>query len=65
MALHGSWPQGGVGGLQAGQFQVPHLVGAVGLPGGQCLCHDVVDGAPVTLQHGVAEAPVQGEQFGA
>jgi len=36
-----------VGGLQAGQFQVPHLVGAVGLPGGQCLCHDVVSGAPV------------------
>ena len=47
MALHGSWPQGGVGGLQAGQFQAPHLVNAVGLPGGQCLCHDVVGGAPV------------------
>ncbi len=42
MSLHGSWPQGGVGGLQAGQFQAPHLVNAVGLPGGQCLCHDVV-----------------------
>jgi len=34
MSLHGSWPQGGVGGLQAGQFQAPHLVNAVGLPGG-------------------------------
>jgi hypothetical protein len=26
MALHSSWPQGGVGGLPAGQFQAPHLV---------------------------------------
>jgi len=47
MALHGSWPQSGLGGLQAGQFQDPHLVNAGGLPGGQCLRHDVVGGAPI------------------